>query len=172
MNLRKKVVGMAAVAAFAAVSFSGNAFADPGDTSATLSSNASGACAANVTAGEIDLGTWTWNGTTKTYDHVDATTPGSVTVAVSQDIQPSIVCNVTLSIGNLTSTGGTILGTDLDVSASSGATGTGSSYAVTTPFGGQNVVLDVAAQSDAVGTTQAPGTYAGTITVASATAAP
>jgi len=172
MNLRKKVVGMAAVAAFAAVSFSGSAFAATGDINATLSPNASGECAATVASGEINLGTWTWNGETNTYDHVAATTPGNIAVAVSQDIQPSIDCDVSLTIGNLTSTGGgTILGTALDVTADSGGTGSGSSYTVTTPFGGQDLVLDVAAQAGAVGTTQAPGTYTGTITIANATAA-
>jgi hypothetical protein len=167
MNLRRKIVGVAAMAAFA-VSFSGSAFAATGDTKAALDSNPTGECSAVVSAGEIDLGTWTWNGTA--YDHVAATTPGSLTVSVSQDIQPSIVCDVDLTINNLTSGGNTILGTDLDVSATSGGTGSGSAYSVTTPSGGQNLVLAVVAQSDAV-TAQAPGDYLGTITVSSATAA-
>lgn len=167
MNLRGKIVGVAAVAAFA-MSFSGSAFAVTGDTKAALDSNPTGECSANVSAGEIDLGTWTWNGTA--YDHTLSTTPGSLTVSVLQDIQPSIVCNVALTISNLISNGNTILGSDLDVSATSGGTGSGSSYSVTTPTIGQNLLLAVVAQSDAV-TTQAPGDYAGTITVSSATAA-
>jgi hypothetical protein len=166
VNLKTKAFGFVVGAALSLTLIAGVVAAP---VSTTLSP-ATGACDAAATSGSIDLGTWTWNPTTKSYDLTPSSNPGTITTNVTQNIQPNIDCNITMSISGLTgSNGGEIPATDLTVTAASGGTGTGGSYVVPTDADGVDLVLTATLAS--VSNTAAPGTYSGTITVGSATAA-
>lgn len=68
MNLKAKVLGLAAVAAMS-IGFAGNVSAE--DTEAELEPNPSGVCSAAVGGGNVDFGIYVFNGTT--YDALGTT---------------------------------------------------------------------------------------------------
>lgn len=166
MNLKTKAFGLVAGTALS-LSLVTGVMAQ--STTAAVEPNAAGSCTAAASSGAINLGTWAWNGTTKVYDYTAPTTPGSITTNVSQDIQPNIDCNVTLSVGTLTgSNGGTITG--VADTAASGGTGSAGTYSVPTDVDGTALVVTASLAS--IPAAAVPGTYTGTITVSGATAAP
>jgi hypothetical protein len=164
MNFKTKALGIVAGAALSISLITG---AGAQATSTTLKP-AAGSCTAAATSGSIDLGTWNWNPTSNSYDYVASSSPGSITTAVTQTIQPNITCNVTLKVSELQGPGASKISGVVDA-AKSGGSGSGGQYTV--PTSAQGATLEVAATLPAVPKDAAPGTYTGTITVDSSSAA-
>jgi hypothetical protein len=95
MNLKGKALGLAAAAAIA-FGFAGSVSAET--TTADLDPNPTGQCSAAVSGGNIDFGTYTWNGSGYA---APGTTP-SFSLSITQNIAPEAVCDVAVQ------------GTDLD----------------------------------------------------------
>ena len=169
MNLKTKALGLVAGTALTLGLATGVMAAD-GNTTAILENNALGACSAAGAAGEINLGTWEWNGSA--YDLESGNTGlDTITFGITQTVRPTpaVNCNVAVSVSDLVSGANTIPSNLIDVDVESGSLSTGSPYTVSTDADGTNLVLSATLTS--VPTTIPQGTYIGTVTVTSATAA-
>ncbi len=152
----------------ASLLLSGGVMAEPVGTSITLADGEG--CAASITGGTIDFGTFTWDAETATYTSADGPAQGDFTVsATSGSFSAAGGCSVTLEASGLKNSDDTVVMDDAVTLADDSQSGNPLTVLVQ-PGTPKTVTASLADGFVDTLSSYAPDEYSGDITVTSASA--